>query len=303
LWSPLPTVPPAASPPPSATPLSPNEPQPQKKGGGAFFSSPAGIALVVILGLALVAGITLGIVFLVKGGANHEVDAATVKVWDDYESMLENNSDDIPKITTDQASLAKTQEELKQSQEKLAALQKSLEKNAGTEARRSGGSTSRNTRDVKADELAASLKAYVKYLEKLNELVTALTGANLLDANTVNNINRILADLSDLGADVKVTANKFLADNSKIVTVKIDPPVLKLPKTAAVEIQASVTAAQNAEKQRLEAEKAAADAAAAAAEAERQRQAAAAAEQQQQQAHYVDCPACWGGTMQDGTFP
>lgn len=267
----------------------------QQAGGKGFFSSPGGIALVVVLALLVAAGITVGLVFILKGSSGNAVDAETVRVWDSYEQLLEEDGEAVPKITTDQATLDKSRAELESSQEKLAELRKALA-NAGTDSRRNGSSTTAK-RDVKADQLAASLKAYKAYIAKVNELIAALTGANLLDPNTVNNINRILAELEDMGADVKVTANRFLADNGQVVTVKVDPPILKLAAASTPEIQASVNAAQSAEQQRLAAEKAAADAAAAeaAAEAERRRQEEEAARNQM-----VTCPNCGGDGIAEG---
>ena len=280
-------VPPVQEPPPQAVQQPPPN-QEQKKGGG-FWTSGAGIALVAILGVAVIAGITLGIIFLVKGSGDDEgVDAATVKVWDKYESLLEENSESFPQITTDANYLANTQAEIKKTQDKVKALEEALEETAGSGRRRQGTSGT-TTRDVKADELAEALAAYSSYVKKMNELFAALVGANLLDQNTVDKLNNILADLKELGDKVKTLSNAFLKNNDKVVAVKIDAPVLDFASTAAQELQKNVTAAQEAEKARLAAEKAAADAAAAA-EAERQRQAAEA--EKKQQANVSRCPVC-----------
>lgn len=263
---------PAEVPVPAYTPA--GEPEEKKKKGGGFLSSPAGIALVVILAIAVIAGITFGIIFLVKGNANNTVDAETVKVWDEYESILEEDSESVPQITMDQNALTQTQADLKKTQDRVAALEKVLKETGGTNTRKTGTGRANNTRDIKADQMAAALAAYNAYVQKMNELFGTLIGANLLDQNIVNKLNQILAELQKLGASVKVLSNKFLADNTKVVTIKIDPPILKMAEVASPKIQENVTAAQNAEKARLDAEKAAADqaAAAAAAEAERQRQ-------------------------------
>ncbi|MHB8894379.1 MAG: zinc ribbon domain-containing protein [Candidatus Geothermincolia bacterium] len=268
----------------------------EKKGG--FFSSPGGIALIVILALAVAAGITLGVIFLVKMGANDTVDAETVKVWEEYESTLEDNSDNIPAITTDQAALAKAQEDLKKTQERVTALEKVLKETGGTQARRVSTRKQTSQRDVKADQLAAALAAYNQYVQKMNELFTTLVGANLLDGNIVTKLNQILAELQKLGASVTVISNRFLANNTKVTTVKIDPPVLKVAKTFQADIQKNVTAVQQAEQQRLAAEKAAADQAAAAAAAEAERQAREASQQPTLDASRCPagdpyCPVCY----------
>lgn len=257
----------------------PGEPERKKKGGAAFFSSPAGIALIVVLSALVIAGIVIGVFFILRGGPDNTVDAETVEVWDEYESILENNSENVPQITMDQTALVKTQEDLKKTQERVAALEKVLKETGGTQERRTRSTNRRsnNARDIKADQMAAALAAYNLYIQKMNELFTTLVGANLLDQTVVTRLNQILAELQKLGAGVKVLSNKFLANNDRVVTIKIDPPILKMAAVAAPELQKSVDGAVAAEQQRLEAERQAAEAsaAAAAAEAERQRQAEA----------------------------
>ena len=246
--------------PPPSQPVkqSPTNEEVKKKGGG-FLASGAGVALIVILGLMLVTGVTFGIIFLVKGGSNNTADAATVKVWDEYKSIAESDSSDFATINLDQAGLIKSQEDLKKSQERLAALKKTLENTGGTEARRQGTGKSTSPRDIKADQMAAALVAYNTYLTKLYELFATLKIANLLDPSIVNTINAELQGLQTLSAKVKTLSNDFLANNTGVVAATFDPAILATPKALATEVQKNVTAAQTAEQQRLAAEKAAAD--------------------------------------------
>jgi len=278
-----------ASPPPLAS-SSQNEEERRKKGGG-FFASPAGIALVVILGLALIAGVTLGIIFLVRGNDNNTVDAETVRVWDEYDSILTEDSTDIAQINMDPNALAQTQADLKKTQERVTALEKVLKDNAGTTARRQGVVRANNARDIKVDQMAAALAAYNLYIQKMNQLFGTLIGANLLDPNVVNTLNAILRELQGLATDVRTLTNRFLADNNRITVVKFDPPILKMAAVFAPEVEKSIAAAQGAEQQRLAAEQAAAE------------QAAAAAQQaaQQQQNQMVTCPACGGSGIREGS--
>ncbi len=132
----------------------------KKKGGGGFFSTPAGIALVAIIGLAVIAGITFGVILLVRSGANNSVDAATMDVWDEYESILENDSADVAQINMDPNALTKTQEDLKKTQERVTALEKVLAKTGGTEQKRTNNSRRpTNTRDIKAEQAAEAAAA------------------------------------------------------------------------------------------------------------------------------------------------
>jgi len=268
----------------------PAEAAPEKKGSSGFFSSPAGIALVIIIGIAVVAGITLGIIFAVKGGGggggDEAVSAATVEVWDDYEKLLEKNSEAFPQITTDPAYLANTVKEIEKTLEDIEEIEEDLEKVSGTGA---GG--------VKAGQLAKALDAYRAYVEKMSELFTALSGANLLDQNTVDKLQDMIAELDKLGDKANELSNDFLADNDQVVAKKVDAPVLGFAAIANRELQKAVASAQEAEKARLAAEKAAAEAAA----AEAQKKAAEEAAKQQQQAEgTIVCPNCHGTTQTPG---
>ena len=260
-------------------------------------ASGAGVALIVILGLMLVVGVTFGIIFLVKGNSNNTADAETVKAWNEYDSIATSDSTNFTTIKLDSASLTKAQEDLKKSQEKVVALEKTLKETGGTATRRQGAKNT-NTRDIKADQMAATLAAYNAYVTKMNELYTTLVGANLLDPNVVNTFNNILAELQTLSTKVKTASNDFLANNTKVVTGTFNPTILTTPKTIATEVQKNVTAAQTAEQQRLAGDKAAADQAAAAAAAEAARQKAAA--DQQTQANLFMCPNCNGTGMTPG---
>ena len=74
----------------------------RKDGGGGFWRSGAGIAVMVILGLTVLAVIIVGMIALAKsGGEDDKCDAETIKVWEEYESLLEKDSDDIPDLTLD----------------------------------------------------------------------------------------------------------------------------------------------------------------------------------------------------------
>ena len=263
----------------------------RKKKVGSFWHSGAAIALIVILGIAVIAGVTFGIIFLVKGSSNNTADAETVRVWDEYDTLVADDSANFTTIKLDSASLTKAQEDLKNSQEKVVTLERTLKNAGGTKVRRQGAKNGASVRDIKADQMAAALAAYSSYVTKMNQLFTTLVGANLLDPNVVNTLNNILAELQTLSAKVKTASNDFLANNTKVVTGTFNPPILASPKTIATEVQNGVTAAQTAEQQRLAGDKAAADQAAAN---------AAAQQKQQQQANSFMCPNCNGTGMTPG---
>jgi len=271
----------------------------KKKGAGAFFTSPGGIILIVVLALLVAGGLAVGIVFAVRGGGDSKVDAATMDVWAEYESILEDDGKELAKINMDPNALTANQEALKKSQENLAALQKVLAETGGTDDWRANpGRKPVGTRDIKAAQLAAALEAYNDYVVKMNEffgaLIAAVNGNQLINPDVVNNLNAILADAQDLASRAKSLAGKFIQGNDQLAAADFDPDVLGAAKGITSAITNSVAAAQAAEQQRLAAEKAAADQAAAAAAAEAEKQ-------KQQQTQYVTCPLCSGvGTIEGG---
>jgi zinc-ribbon domain len=263
----------------------------KKKGAAAFFSSPAGILLIVLVGLLVIAGAVVGIVLGVRGGGS-EVDAATMDVWDEYETLLEDDGETLEQINMDPNALTAQQNALKEAQERTEALEEVLAETGGSEAYRANPRvTPDNTRDLKAAQLAAALAAYNEYVQKLGEfygaLIAAVTGNQLLNADVVNNLNAILADVQDLAAGVKKLTGKFMEGNAQVVADDFDPYILEVSKALASSVQQGVDATQAAEAQRIADEKAAAEKAAA--------EAAAAA------AQYVTCPNCGGvGTVEGG---
>ena len=227
---------------PQAAPAREEEDKKDRTGG--FWHSGAAVALIVILGLALIAGIVFGIIYLTRdsAGSDDEIDDATVEVWEEYYSLLEEDSDNIPDLTLDTASLQKSQEELQKQRERIAALEKVLANTGGSEARRAG-EKSTSTRDIKADQLAASLAAYKAYIKKMEELFAALNGADLSDPNTVDKINQIIADLNRLGLKVMDTAEEFLAGNTQVVVTDFGPPILTFGESASAKLQELIAAA------------------------------------------------------------
>ena len=274
----------------------------RKKGAGAFFTSPGGIILIVVLALLVAGGLAVGIVFAVGGGGDSKVDAATMDAWAEYEGILENDGKELAQIKIDPTALTANQEALKKSQEDLAALRKDLARTGGTEEWRANPRRNPvSTRDIKAAQLGAALEAYNDYVVKMDEffgaLIAAVKGNQLLNPDVVNNLNAKLAEVQDAASKARTLAGKFIQGNDQLAAADLDTAVFKASTGIASAVTDSVAAAQAAEKQRLEAEKAVADqaAAAAAAEVERQKQAAA------QQSEYVTCPLCGGaGTVEGG---
>ena len=299
----------------AAAPVASSQPPEEKKRKKGFFATAPGVGLIVVLCAIVIGGVIVGAIFLLRD-SNNTVDAETVKVWDEYESLLEDSSTTVAQITMDPNALTKQQEELKKAQEKAAALEKVLKQTGGTQQRRATLATKKkraNVRDKKADEMAAALAAYNAYVKKLNEfygaLIPALVNNQLLNPTVVASLNALLNELQTLSANVTKLSEQFLANNPKLVGVDFDPKVLVFSKTVSPQVQQKAAEVQAAEQARIQAELAAAQqaaAAAAAAQAEAQRQAAAAAAAQQPTTELVrvaimddpcgdpNCSICYG---------
>lgn len=245
----------------------------RKKKGGGFWTSAGGVVVIVALALIVLGSLGLGAYFIINGG-NNAVDAETIKVWDEYESLATQGTPEIKTLNMDANALTQTQADLKKTQERVTSLEKVLKETGGTSNRRSGKPTT-TIRDKKAEEMAEAIDAYRKFIETMGQLMGALNGANLLDPNVVATLNGILTELQKLGANVEALNGKFLAGNTKVKAPDFKPPILAAPKTLVSEVQKKVNETQAAEKARLEQE----TAAAAARQAELDRQAAAAAEE------------------------
>jgi len=135
---------PVKQPPPQAAQQPPPDEEEKEKKAGGFWVSGAGIALIAILGFAVIAGATLGIIFLVKGNSNGEVDAATMSVWDEYQSVLADDSTSLAQVNMDPTALTKTREDLDKTQKRVEALEKVLQKTGGTAALRNPGRVANN---------------------------------------------------------------------------------------------------------------------------------------------------------------
>ncbi len=253
--------------------------------------------LVVLLGLAVVAGVTVGIVFLVKGGSGDRADAATMKAWEEYEGLLEEDGEVLARIdmqNTDQ--LFTAQKELDKARERVVVLQKTMEKTAGSEERIRGRGTP-TRRDMLADAMAEALQAYGAYLAKVSEFLDRLTWAvannQLIAPGVVDELNGLLADMQELAGEAKDAAMAFIKDNELLAGARLNQAPLGFAGAIAAKVEAKIKEAQAAEAARLEAERAAAEAEAARLEAER-----AAAERARNE--YVTCPHCGGDGVSEG---
>ena len=178
--------------------------------------SPAGIALVVIIGVAVLAGIAFGIVFAVKGGSGSTSEDELAEVWEEYTNIAAEADSGLASISYDPNALAKTQEDLKKTQKKVEALEKVLK---ATKVPTS------NKWKVKYEQLAGTLTTYNQYVNKLNDLYGTIAQATL--SNTLSaqlqTIDAMLNELKTLASEIKDLADKFL-DNNAVTTKQTFEP-------------------------------------------------------------------------------
>jgi zinc-ribbon domain len=205
--APLPTVPSAAPPPATAAPPPPGEPQREKKGGGGFFSSPAGIALVVIIGVAVLGGIALGIVFGVRSGGSSSNGTELNRVWEEYENIANEAETAQAKITMDPTALNKAKADLATAQKKAKALQDVLAQTKVPEKQR-----------TKYVQLKKTINVYDNYAGASVDLYGTLANAvanNTLAAEQAA-INAKLEEVKGLLSDLNNLMNDFVANNDAI---------------------------------------------------------------------------------------
>jgi hypothetical protein len=199
--------------------------QPRKKSASGFFSSPVAIALAAILAVAVIGGITIGIILAVRGGSDSAFEEELARVWDEYESALEEDGEGFTRLDMDPNALAKARDDLKKAQEKTAALQDVLKALKPPD----------DKWKTKYEQLAGTIKYYERYISRLNELyVTLATGT--LEAQA-SRINAILRDLEKLASQVKDLANQFLENNDAVAATDFDPGILSFPETVAAELK------------------------------------------------------------------
>lgn len=198
----------AAPPPtPSAAPPPPAEPEPQEKGGGGFFSSPAGIALVVIVGVAVLAGIALGIVFAVKGSGSSSDATGLNRVWEEYENIANEAETAQAKITMDPTALNKAREDLAAAQKKAKALQDVLAQTKVPQKQQTKYVQLKKTIVVYDDYAGASVDLY-------GTLAIAVANNTLAAQQTA--INAKLEEIKGLLSDLNDLMNDFVAKNDAI---------------------------------------------------------------------------------------
>ena len=204
----------AQAPPPIAA--TPAQPQGEQKKAGSFWKSGAGIALIVIIGVVVLGGITTGIIFAVKGGGSSG-GGDLAKVWEEYESIANETEAAQAKITMDPTSLNKAKADLEAAQKKAKALQDVLAQTKVPEPQQKKYAQLEKTIDVYDEYAGASVDLY--------ETLADAAQNNTLAANQAA-IDTRFQEIKGLLTDLKDAMEEFLANNS-VVTARptFDPEV------------------------------------------------------------------------------
>jgi prefoldin subunit 5 len=202
-------------------PVEPNPPESK----GSFFSSPAGISLIVLLSVLLVAGIVTGVLLAVRSGSDEDFGDELARVWAEYEDLVEEADRELVQISFDAASLDRQKEGLEKARLKVEALEQVLKNLEPPDDRWR----------VKYDQLAGALNYYNRYLEKLSELYVTIAAGAL--KSEVDVVQSILSELEKLAVKVKGLADDFLAGNTAVTSTGFNPEVLDLPKEITAEVE------------------------------------------------------------------
>lgn len=223
--------PPASSYAPPAAP----QPTPDRKrtGGGSFFSSPAGIVLIVLLGILIAGGAVTGIIFGVRGcsGTNYEEELANA--WDEYEEIVDEADEEIGTIDLNSAklesALEKSQDEIEKIQKKVEALEDLIKKLNPPD----------DKWKQKNDQFAGSVKYYKRYLEKLDELYATVLSGNV--EAQVTKLENIFVDMIEAAEKSIEFAEGFLDDNTAVTGAVFDPKIFDIPQEIADQADGAVT--------------------------------------------------------------
>lgn len=202
----------------------PVEPKMGKK-RGAFFTSPAGIVLTILISIFIVAGIVVGVIFAVRAGSGNRFEDEIAEVWGEYEDAVDEADREFERIDLASDNLA---DDLEAQQKELAAARKRIE--ALEDVLRSLKPTN-DAWKKKYRQLAGSIKYYNRYLEGLSELYKELGVEDLI--SQVNTIQAILDDLQNLASEARDLANDFLEDNDAVTGEKLDPGIFEIPADIA----------------------------------------------------------------------
>lgn len=168
--------------------------------------SPAGIVLLVVIGIAVLGGIAVGIVFIVKSAGSGAEELA--RVWEEYEDIAEEAEEAQAKIAMDPTALNKAKEELEAARKKAEALEGVL---AGTGV---------SKQDRKYVQLDQTIEVYEKYAAAAGKLYATLAEAvanKTLEANKAG-IDAQIKEIKDLLTELGDHMEDYLADNEAVKT-------------------------------------------------------------------------------------
>ena len=210
---------------------SPGQPRGEQKKAGGFWKSGAGIALIVIIGVAVLGGITTGIIFAVKGGGSSG-GGDLAKVWEEYESIANETEAAQAKITMDPTSLNKAKADLEAAQKKAKALQDVLAQTKVPEPQQKKYAQLKETIDVYDEYAGASVDLYGTLADAVQN--------NTLTANQAA-IDTRFQEIKGLLTELKGVMEEFLANNTVVTARPTFDPEVAIATIDKVKTEAKTT--------------------------------------------------------------
>ena len=185
---------------------SPAERKSNKKGGRLVPSTPAGKALLIIVVIAVVAGVTLGALYLFTSGGNESIDTPILRVWKQLEGVVEYDDANLAVTDLSPAALAEAQEELREVDSRIKQLEKDLAVHNPT-----------NETSMEAyRKLAATLGFYGQYTAKTLEICDTVAAGQLLDPDVISRLNIMLEEMQAAASKAKKSGDDFVRYYSSI---------------------------------------------------------------------------------------
>ncbi len=191
---------------------------PKKEGkGGGFFSTPAGIVVIIVISLLVVGGLTVGVLFLVRGGGNEEFENEISEAWEGFVELTGEMDEELAPVKdltaiTSSDTITDFQKEIKKNREGIRDILKKLKT-----------LTPPGEWKSRYDDLVSALEGYDEYLEKLDKFYTAF-----LSDPYDTNVDYLLDDMGDGASYIENYVKGFLEDNDVVKTTSFDPDILAL---------------------------------------------------------------------------
>lgn len=175
--------------------------------GKRFLKTPGGIILVVFLALIVAAGITVGLILLLKGDGENSGERLA-RAWDEYLAISDDADEEQKGFELTEKRLGELMDRLKKTRERSKALKEEID----------GIEVSGEKWTGKKERLYTSVKGYSSYVNELNTVYTLLNNGvaagNLPDK--LASVERKLIKLDEYAEEIRDAAESFLENNEEV---------------------------------------------------------------------------------------